>query len=485
MNKKKAVMVKATIAAVFTAAVIITVCIISNNIKKQKQYEENMKLGSTYMERLDFEAAIKAYKKALDADDKGAEAYVMLAISYEGISDYENAERYYKKALDAEGSEYVIRAYEELAELYIMLENPDEAKELLEDAMKDISNERITALYDKTHPVSPAPDYEEGTYNERIRISFDTNKGEKLYVTTDGSEPDEEDACNAPVILRNGSNEVRVKVINERGYESETAVYVYNITIEDKIIEFEDKAVEKAVRALLSIPDNEPVYNDDAAMITELTFAGKYCCGSTKAAGITVSADGYTGGMEYYTGSIQSLNDLRHMPFLEEFGIIDVIGCDITGLAAAKGLKALSLRHMELTDVSVLAGLGKLETLCLADNKISNIFPVGNLNGLKSLGIWNNDISDISALAGLTELEYFDISGNKVIDISVVSGMTELEELWAYNNNIKDISALSGLKALKVVMLRNNPLDGTEVLKQIFPRLERCDVKIFTKEAGK
>ena len=59
-----------------------------------------------------------------------------------------------------------------------------------------------------------------------------------------------------------------------------------------------------------------------------------------------------------------------------------------------------------------------------------------------------NQISDISALSSLTKLEALDLSRNQIRDVSALSDLkqeTHLEHLFLSHNQISDISALSGL----------------------------------------
>ena len=465
MNSKKVKLIACAALAVLVLFMIFTLV---KNIKDKKAFEENMLLGSEYMKRLEYEKAFEAYKTAAEINND-EEAYRLAAAACEGFSDYENAIKYYKKSIKYDKNDINIKSYEGLAELYILQGENDEAAKLTEKAVKKSENSETAQLYERFHPKAPQPDYEQGEYSERIRVAFTAGEGEKIYITSDGTEPQEIDLYTAPVILKNGTTQIKVKAVNDRGYESETVSYTYTINIEDKVIEFDDKGIEAAVRKQLSVSDNEPVYNDDAAGITKLVLVS-----DTEMA---VNA-GFTDNSDYYAGEVKTLTDLKNLPFIEELNIIGIKNCDITSISLARSLKYLSLRYMDLEDVSALSGLVNLEKLCLADNNISNIFPVGNLTGLSSLGIWNNNISDISPLSGLVNLKYFDISKNDVKDISIIANMPELKELWLYDNNVRDISAILELKEIRIIMARNNPIIDLGIFEDIYPRLERCDIEL-------
>jgi len=65
----------------------------------------------------------------------------------------------------------------------------------------------------------------------------------------------------------------------------------------------------------------------------------------------------------------------------------------------------------------------------------------------------NNQISDISPLRLLTKLEKLHVGWNQVRDISVVANMPQLQVFGAPLNQIEDASPLFGLKKLKYVSL--------------------------------
>jgi hypothetical protein len=58
------------------------------------------------------------------------------------------------------------------------------------------------------------------------------------------------------------------------GFRSDEAVFEYTINKEDYPITFVDPTVEYAVRDALGKSYGEPVYDDEAATITELSIVG-------------------------------------------------------------------------------------------------------------------------------------------------------------------------------------------------------------------
>ncbi|MBN1457377.1 MAG: hypothetical protein JW912_05960 [Sedimentisphaerales bacterium] len=122
---------------------------------------------------------------------------------------------------------------------------------------------------------------------------------------------------------------------------------------------------------------------------------------------------------------------------------------DITGIQYAENLLRLELVHNQITDITELSSLTKLQYLRL-DNPETGVYYEDKMN----------NISDISSLAGLTSLQLLCLSGNaELSDISYLSGLTNLYELQLYRTQISDISPLIGMTNLETLHLTENDLD--------------------------
>lgn len=94
----------------------------------------------------------------------------------------------------------------------------------------------------------------------------------------------------------------------------------------------------------------------------------------------------------------------------------------------------LDIGHNEnLTDISFVAYMPKLQVLITAICYISDLSPVANCPELEYFEAWQlyGPIEDLSPLAGLTNLRHLNLGGNEHIsDISPLFGLTNLERLW-------------------------------------------------------
>ncbi len=442
--------------------------------------QEALQLGEKYLEELDYENAVMAFTEAAEIDPKSTEAYMGLAQSYTGAQEYDQAEASYRQllALDSSNAE----GYRELAELYIRLEKLEEAKALLEEAVGATDDEDIEAFYEETNPKAPSFTLEEGSYDQRQEVGITADKDSHvIHYTIDGTEPTEESPIyQEPIILKNGRTTVKAVSVSSRGYVSEVASAGYTITVERKKVEFKDPAIENAVRNTLGLGYGD-LYNEDVEQIRELSIVGYNVLQPGESA--LFDADSYTfqsGGWEQSSlGNVETLEDLRHMPFLRRLHIAFQEDLDISGVASAQRLEELSLIHVGLQNVTPISGLTNLKKLCVGWNEISDISGLSGLTSLTSLGVWNNRISDISAVQNMKGLAYLDFSANRVSDISAVSSLENLSNLWMYQNQVSDFSPLEQLMQLRVLMIRDNPIGDTASLQKVFPRLGRTDVDVI------
>ncbi len=471
------------VPCVLAAAVVIGALFF--HFRRSARVGEYIEDANRYLSELDYEQAIASYRQALDLDKGNREANLGLAEAYDASDRTAYAEDVYKDMLERDGGQADV--YERLADLYMRDDKLDEARELLDQAVTEVQDEEITRLRQITRPEPPASTYDGGAYADRILVELiPSAEMQTIYYTLDGSAPTEESAVyEKPLILRNGKTQIKAMAVNAAGYQSDIAVWDYDIQITDVLVELKEPVIERMVRRELQIPDGERIYNDDLAQITELYIVGTGMANLSDQSSVYLREDAYTIDGSGYSlsdsGQIGTLDDLQYMPFLEKAAITYQPDLDISGLARCTGLKELCLVGDDLNsrDIGVLSGLTGLEQLNLGWNQIQDISALSGLTGLRSLGLWGNQIRNLQPVSGLVNLEYLDFADNSVQDISPVAGLSRLKQLWMYYNRVSDISAVSGLADLEVLMIRDNPIGNPEAVRGIYPHLTRIDTDIL------
>jgi internalin A len=168
---------------------------------------------------------------------------------------------------------------------------------------------------------------------------------------------------------------------------------------------------------------------------------------------------------------------------------------DITPLTRLTGLTGLGLmgNPLDNADMPVLAGMTNMTWLQLggyhtSDFQLTDISVVANMPKLNELHLHSNKLEDITPLAGLTAMTWFDLEGEKIASISPLAGMTEMVYFYLYNTQVSDISVLAGFTKMSYLNLPYNrimdlrPLAGLTALTSL--RLDGNQIADISPLAG-
>lgn len=190
------------------------------------------------------------------------------------------------------------------------------------------------------------------------------------------------------------------------------------------IVVFNDPELEKAVRAQLSLADDQPVTKSLAAAQTYLNLSG------------------------------ENKEDREKIS-------------DLTGLSAFVNLEELHLSYNRIESLDELKGMDRLKKLKLDFNMVSSLEPLSNLNSLEFLDLEDNKIDDISPITGLTRINLLDVRANQITDIGEIRGMTGLKELLLGRNRIQDISPAADLSNLHTLGFGHNQVEDISALSSL------------------
>lgn len=165
-----------------------------------------------------------------------------------------------------------------------------------------------------------------------------------------------------------------------------------NFNIEDNIVSFKDKNLEKVVRETLQ-KESGTIYKSDVLKITYLSAID----------------DGIT---------------------------------DLSGIENLTNLQSLFLGGNPISDLSPLKDIKALSTLNLAGCQIDDVAPLENLDNLQQLYLSDNEIKDISSLKGLSNLQYLYIDGNQISNVDTILNLSKLCNLSVEGNPIEDTTPL-------------------------------------------
>jgi internalin A len=120
-----------------------------------------------------------------------------------------------------------------------------------------------------------------------------------------------------------------------------------------------------------------------------------------------------------YADKIEDFSPIRHLAQLEELSITAQEMNNISSITACTNLKKLSLNSFDPMDLSFIGELTELTDLTLFQRTM--------------------DISDISFLKNLSKLESLDITLSGDIDLSVIAELKNLKNVKFYNNELEEV----------------------------------------------
>ena len=150
---------------------------------------------------------------------------------------------------------------------------------------------------------------------------------------------------------------------------------------------------------------------------------------------------------------------------------------NLTGLEHAINLELLALGGNEISNLTPIANLVKLEELWLWGNPmLSDLSPIANLTRLEYLVLAGCQVSDLRSLSKLTQLRKINLDRNRIVDISPLANLARLTELVISENEVGDIGPLANLTRLTESYLDRNVITDVRPLASL-TRLERLEIQ--------
>ena len=393
------------------------------------------------------------YDLAYNYSGKDEDVAIELANQYKADGNYTKAEYTLTHAIANGGS----------ADLYIALCKTFVEQDKLLDAvtmLDNISDPAIRMELDSMRPDAPTPDHSDGFYNQYISVGFLPGEG-TLYYTTDGDYPSTADTPYAdPIQLAGGETSIYAIRVADNGLVSPLTILAYTVGGVIEPAEFDDPAIELAVREILGIREDDEVMTDQMWQIKEFTVP-------TEA---TVFTDlKFLPYLEKLTLTGQKLDTLAYLSGLTELRELDLSGCrfspaDLKILAGLPNLEKLNLADCGLSTISDLAGAQKLIWLDLSNNTLRNLEPLIPMTTLQELYLQHNAVTALDALSPLTGLVKLDVSYNSVSSLVPLTQCAKLEWLNAGNNSIASLTGMDAFTALTHLDVDHNLLNEVDIL---------------------
>lgn len=355
------------------------------------------------------------YNRAYEQSGNSDAVAVELAEQYRASGNYTKAELTLSTAIADGGG---VDVYVALCKTYVEQGKLLDAVTMLEK----VANPEIKAQLDAMRPAAPTAIPEPGFYSQYISVTVTAQDG-TLYVSPDGQYPSvKDDLYTAPIQLVDGENALYALTVGDNGLVSPLAIFGYTIGGVIEQVTFADPVMEAAIRSALNVSESAVLYTND--LWTILNF--------------TVPAD------------VESLADLKLLPFLESLTIQDSVSGQLGNLSGMANLKNLQVSGTAVSpeELAVIGNLPALESLTLSGCGLSSTTGLENAKNISYLDLGNNTIRNITALASMTKLQQLDLQHNALTDLSALSGLTGLTKLNVSYNSLSSLIPIESLTGL-------------------------------------
>jgi hypothetical protein len=124
-NSKRRILIVIIIAIV--VVILVVAAIVVNGSGSKNNLRDQLDLAEQYLSDLDYEQAIAAYENALEIDPKCEEAYLGLADIYVTLEDYDNALEILNEGYEQTGADSIAEKIQEIQDLLEESETEEEA----------------------------------------------------------------------------------------------------------------------------------------------------------------------------------------------------------------------------------------------------------------------------------------------------------------------------------------------------------------------
>lgn len=130
----------------------------------------------------------------------------------------------------------------------------------------------------------------------------------------------------------------------------------------------------------------------------------------------------------------------------------------LVGIERLKNLETLSIYPGKIKSLKPITNLTKLTGIGIArQNKLTDLHLIGKINTLTDISLRDMEIIDISFLENLKNLNYISISDCGIISIDCLKDLNP-EKVYLWDNNIESLPDLSNWTRIKKLDLSGNPI---------------------------
>lgn len=395
------------------------------------------------------------YNLAYEHSGRDENVAIELANQYKADGNFTKAEVTLSNAIKNQGT---AELYTALCKTYVQQDKLMDAVALL----NNITDPNMKATLESLRPTAPTTSHEPGFYSQYISLELASSSG-TLYYTTDGTYPSISGSIyTAPLELEAGETVIYAISVDGNGLVSEPVVAGYTIGGVIEPAEFEDKAMEMAIREVLGARESEILYTNVLWDITEFTVPAQ----AQSLADLQLMP--YLQSLTIQDQDLGTLSDLSH---LSKLTALDLSGSsfpaeELAVLAKLPSLTELTLSECGISTIAALEGAEKLTYLDLSSNTIRNMEALSQMNTLRELYLQHNAVTGLEDLSSLTNLEKLNIAFNSVSDLTPLTSCLKLNWLDAGNNALHNLDGVEELSLLSHLAVDHNKLTDISLVAE-------------------
>ena len=400
-------------------------------------------------------AAAWFYNLAYNQSENGDSVAIELANQYKNADNYTKAEYTLYKAIANGGG---VDVYVALSKLYVEQDKLLDAVTML----SGITNPEIKDQLDKMRPSAPAITPDPGFYNQYISVSLKAEAGTVYYSNSKEYPSVKTEPFADPINLVDGENTIQAIAVDDNGLVSPLSIFGYTVGGVIELVEFDDPAMEAAVRETLGLSETQPVYTNDLWTIKEFTVP---------AGAKNYKAIQYMIFLERLNIQSGSGDELPAVSSLSALTELQVSGTKVSqetleSIASLPLLKKLVLSDCSLTSITPLKRAVGLTYLDISNNTVRDLSAVAQMTGLTELYVQHNAVDNLTPLSANTSLKVLNVSHNSITTLAPITNLTSLTQLLAGTNSITELGNIGQLSALTVLDLSANQLSNLSSVGQ-------------------
>ena len=144
-------------------------------------------------------------------------------------------------------------------------------------------------------------------------------------------------------------------------------------------------------------------------------------------------------------------------------------------LADLGPIKVLDLSNLDMSTLTLPAGLTRLDTLNLDGNRLSALMLPSGVNDIQLITIRNNRSPVVKLEGRYPALQRLVLTGESVTELSIEADVPQLEDLSLWSTRIRNFQFLGKIDSLRILNLGGMELD-TAVLPLDMPNLEQLSM---------